>query len=80
MPSRALPYPLFDADNHLYETERVARPGAQEAYFKMLMDEQGVQRKKMPQDPVTCVDDLAALPGDAQAKIMGGNLSRLIPV
>ncbi|MFF3147933.1 amidohydrolase, partial [Streptomyces sp. NPDC057927] len=21
MPSRVLPYPLFDADNHLYETE-----------------------------------------------------------
>jgi hypothetical protein len=21
MPSRALPYPLFDADNHLYETQ-----------------------------------------------------------
>lgn len=21
MPPRALPYPLFDADNHLYETE-----------------------------------------------------------
>ncbi|MFI0350077.1 amidohydrolase family protein [Actinomadura sp. 9N407] len=31
-------------------------------------------------DPITYVDDLAALPDDAKAKIMGGNLSRLIPV
>ena len=28
MPSRELPYPLFDADNHLYET--------QEAFTKFL--------------------------------------------
>nr|MDT0664246.1 hypothetical protein [Micromonospora sp. DSM 115978] len=31
MPSRALPYPIFDADNHLYETE--------EAFTKYLPDE-----------------------------------------
>ena len=26
MPSRELPYPLFDADNHLYETEEALTP------------------------------------------------------
>ncbi|MVZ99778.1 amidohydrolase family protein [Actinomadura sp. LD22] len=31
-------------------------------------------------DPITYVDDLAALDESARAKIMGGNLSRLIPV
>ncbi|MFC5752433.1 amidohydrolase family protein [Actinomadura rugatobispora] len=31
-------------------------------------------------DPITFVDDLASFTEEAKAKIMGGNLSRLIPV
>jgi len=50
MPSRELSYPLFDADNHLYET--------QEAFTKYL--------SKMTEDE--------------QAKVMGGNLARLMGV
>jgi hypothetical protein len=161
------PYPLFDADNHLYETrdsltqflpkqykhaiqyvqvngrtkiairgqisdyipnptfEVVARPGAMEDYFKNgnpdgksrreifgepmraipafrepgprleLMNELGFDRSLMfptlaslveermrddPAQPTHFADALGHLPLDDQAKIMGGNLARLVTV
>lgn len=153
MPSREVPFPLFDADNHLYESEdaftrylpeeyrgaieyvRVRRddpelthaavhalnrwldevwsfnhrdriytapvitlPIVEEAVKELewcleddmaaLADLLGIDRvlfgSDFPHpegkaDPITYVDEPAALPGDAKAKIMGGDLSRLIP-
>jgi len=107
--------PVFDADNHLYETREaftkflpdryksaieyvdvdgrtkisvrgtisdyipnptfdvVARPGAQEEYY----------RRGNPEglaEPASFAGDLSHLPQETVAKIMGGNLARLMRV
>jgi len=62
-PTMTLPYPLFDADNHLYETQ--------------LCDSDVPHPERLAQ-PTHFADALGDVPVGDHAKSMGGNLARLV--
>ncbi len=62
-PTVTLPYPLFDADNHLYETQLCGSD---------FPHPEGLAQ------PTHFADVLGHLPVGDQAEIMGGNLARLV--
>ena len=69
----ALSIPLFDADNHLYETRDALTKYLPERY-------RGAIDYVEVADPASYVDELAGLDEESVRKIMGGNLARLMNV
>jgi hypothetical protein len=63
-PTMTLPYPLFDADNHLYETQQLC--GSDVPHPERLAQ------------PTHFADALGHVPVGDRAEIMGGNLARLV--
>ena len=75
MSSRVLPYPLFDADNHLYETQDAFTRYLPREYASAIQYVQINGRTKIAVDVLT---ERTKLSEEDKAKVMGGNLARLI--
>lgn len=90
MPSQVPPHPLFDADNHLYESQEAMTRYLPREYAGAIQYVQVNGRTKIAvrgqiseyiPNPVKYIDVLnerTALTEENKAKVMGGNLARLI--
>ncbi|HUZ10852.1 MAG TPA: hypothetical protein VMU76_11870 [Acidimicrobiales bacterium] len=78
MPSRLLNFPVFDADNQMYE--------ATGAFTRYLPPEYGVvfgsdyPHPEGMADPITFIDELEGLSEADQALVMGGNMAKLMKI
>ena len=71
--ARQLDFPVFDADTHLYEAEELV--GIENVCFGS-----DYPHPEGMYDPLTYVDEIASLSTADQAKVMGGNLARIMRV
>lgn len=88
MPSRQLDFPVFDADNHMYETTEALTKHLPDSH-RGLIDVVGADNVVFGSDyphvegmagPISFVNHLHGLPDDQVRKVAGGNMSGLMKV